>query len=321
MRKLILIPMLLFALASCKHKPTTVDQQLFPPPVVKADNEVYEKEPPTVEELKAADPGPKDQKGDATAAIRIDEPVGNADVKAVAEYAPSPAHGSMVKDTSKKIIKEGDISFETSNIKQTRAAIITALKKTGGYLSQENETNDGEDGRKEYVLKTRIPARYFDQFLSDVSATAVKIDTKNISMRDVTTQYIDMSTRLQNKKLLEARYLSLLKQANKMGDILEVESKLTEIRSDIESEQGQLNYLGKQVAYSSLDITFYTKHIDAVDKPYGMGDKFIGAIAHGWELLQNLFFGIVGLWPIITIATLLFWLFKRWRKSRKNAAA
>jgi len=62
-----------------------VDQMRFPPPVVKPDNEVKEKDPPTVEELKVADPGPKEQKGDPTAAIRIDEPVGNSDTKAVTE--------------------------------------------------------------------------------------------------------------------------------------------------------------------------------------------------------------------------------------------
>ena len=56
----------------------------FPPPIVKPDNEVKE-EPPTVQELKVADPGQKDIKGDPTADIRIDEPVGNNDQKAVTE--------------------------------------------------------------------------------------------------------------------------------------------------------------------------------------------------------------------------------------------
>ncbi len=62
-----------------------VDQVRFPPPVVKPDNEVKEKDPPTQDELKVADPGPKEQKGDPNQAVRIDEPVGNADVKQVTE--------------------------------------------------------------------------------------------------------------------------------------------------------------------------------------------------------------------------------------------
>ncbi len=61
-----------------------VDQVKFPPPIVKPDNEVKE-EPPTVQELKVADPGQKDIKGDPNADIKIDEPVGNSDVKQVTE--------------------------------------------------------------------------------------------------------------------------------------------------------------------------------------------------------------------------------------------
>jgi protein TonB len=64
-------------------KPKT-DQVKFPPPIVKPDNEVKE-EPPTQKELKVADPGQKDQKGDPNADIRIDEPVGNSETKAVTE--------------------------------------------------------------------------------------------------------------------------------------------------------------------------------------------------------------------------------------------
>ena len=64
-------------------KPKT-DQVKFPPPIVKPDVEVKE-EPPTVAELKVADPGQQDIKGDPNANIVIDEPVGNSDQKAVTE--------------------------------------------------------------------------------------------------------------------------------------------------------------------------------------------------------------------------------------------
>ncbi|MGF7041250.1 energy transducer TonB [Mucilaginibacter lappiensis] len=72
-----------------------VDQVRFPPPVVKPDNEVKEKEPPTVKELQVADPGQKDQKGDPNADIRIDEPVGNSDIKQVVEADPNQIFTSV----------------------------------------------------------------------------------------------------------------------------------------------------------------------------------------------------------------------------------
>jgi protein TonB len=61
------------------------DQVRFPPPIVKPDNEVTEKDPPTTEQLEKADPGQKEVKGDPNAAVRIDEPVGTADVSQVTE--------------------------------------------------------------------------------------------------------------------------------------------------------------------------------------------------------------------------------------------
>ncbi|HXI00450.1 MAG TPA: TonB family protein [Sphingobacteriaceae bacterium] len=55
-----------------------VDQVKFPPPVVVPAEQVRDEEPPTVEELKVADPGQKTIEGDPTAEIRIEEPVGEA---------------------------------------------------------------------------------------------------------------------------------------------------------------------------------------------------------------------------------------------------
>ena len=56
-----------------------VDQVKFPPPVVVPAEQVRDEDPPTVEELKVADPGPKDVEGDPNAEIKIDEPAGNAE--------------------------------------------------------------------------------------------------------------------------------------------------------------------------------------------------------------------------------------------------
>lgn len=225
----------------------------------------------------------------------------------------SATQNESVHDTSKKIIKEGEISFEANNINETRKAIYNSLIKLGGYIAQESETNNTDNNRKEYNISARIPSKNFDRFLTTVSSAADRIDSKNIRIKDVTTEYIDITAQLANKKKLEARYLDLLKQANKMTDMLEIENKLTEIRSAIESTQGQLNYLVKHVNYSSLDISFYTKQL-VQDNGKTFGYKLTTAFSGGWDILGTMFFGFIGLWPILIVVIIAGYFAKRWSK-------
>jgi len=280
---------LLLSLSACGHKAEEqkekLQTRLFAPPVAKADEEVLEKAPMMLD-------------------VALAEPSGNSNST------------SQIRDTTKKIIKTGTIQFEASNINAARKKILQSLKKYGGYVDEDNQTTNSDINRKEYNLKISIPAKYFDFLVDSVSASADKIDTKNISITDVTTRYIDMKTRLDNKKILETRYLELLKKGTKISDLLEIENKLTEIRSDIESAQGQLNYLNKQVAYSSLDITFYTKATTQnVDDQFTY--KFKSSITTGWVFLKNLFFGIISIWPLLVIAGIIYFMLKSWRKRRR----
>jgi hypothetical protein len=297
---------LALVLMGCKHSKSNTEELLLPdsvstekpklseigmaPPVVKPDNDVYS----SVE----------------TAPEFVGE--ANADVKQVVEEKLG---------VEKKIIKEGDISFETGNVVATRKQIIASLKKLNGYVEEDKETDNGDDNRKEFVLNIKIPANNFDIFLGSVSSTATKIDSKNISIRDVTTQFIDTKTRLDNKKLLEARYLELLKRASKISEMLEIENKLAQIRADVESTQGQLNYLDKQVTYSSLEITFYTRQPAQIETSVSFGYKVKQAFGEGFGLLQNLFFGTLSLWPYWFVGAGLYLFIKRWRKRRRVASA
>jgi len=316
MKMYISTALIFLSLVACESKNKNVanDEMKaihFAPTIVKQDKEITEKEASMAEDIEVAKPN--DNIGAANNKI-ADAPLGKAK-----GYNASSSTNNPVNDTSKKIIKSGDIEFETGNVMLTRKKILHSLQKYGGYVDEDNQSVNGDDNHKEYVLKIRIPAKYFDFMLDSVSSTADKIDTKNISVTDVSTRYIDIKTRLQNKMILEKRYLDLLKKASRIPDLLEIENKITEIRSDIESTQGQLIYLNKQVAYSFLAITFYTKQVEKTDKGVGFGYKFKTALSDGWTALQNLFLGLISSWPYAIAIMLSYWLFKTWRKRRKRA--
>lgn len=228
------------------------------------------------------------------------------------------SRNTTITDTAKKIIKEGDIRFETGNPKAARQNIVSSLKKLGGYLAEENETNSGETNQKEYSLKIRIPSKNFDVFLNNLTFTTDHIDSKNIHIRDVTTQFIDVRAQISNNKQLEQRYLQLAAKATKMTDLLAIEDKLASIRTTIDSAQGQLNYLSSQVSYSSLDISFYARQPGEVNIGNGFAYKFRAAFGNGWEVLQNLFFAFIALWPLFVGIFTFLLLIRRWRAHKRK---
>lgn len=118
---------------------------------------------------------------------------------------------------------------------------------------------------------------------------------------------------MANKKKLENRYVELLKKSNKISDLLEIENKLSQIETSIDSTQEQLNYLQNQVDYSLLNINFYTKKETRTS-----GNSFFGklgnALSDGWQGLISFFLGVLTVWPFLVIALILFFPLRRWFK-------
>ncbi|MGL4585329.1 MAG: DUF4349 domain-containing protein, partial [Flavobacterium sp.] len=179
------------------------------------------------------------------------------------------------------IVKQGSIRFETSNAQETRQNIASSIKKLNGYLSQDSSTVYGN--QTEYTIEIRVPAKNFETLLEGVTATATKVDNKNISALDVTEEFIDVEARIKTKKEIEERYKELLKRANSIEDILKIESELGTLRADIESFEGRLKYLKSRVSLSTLSVTFYEKG----ESTTGFGYEISSAFSSGWENLLS----------------------------------
>ena len=250
--------------------------------------------------------------------------VSNIEIAPLAESAMAPGDNkkesayklNAMADTSRKIIKNGDISFEARDVKATRKALITATKKLNGYIAKETESGY-EDDRKNYTLHIKVPAENFDALLESISTTAEKIDSKNIHIQDVTAEFIDTKTRIHNKKALEKRYLELLSKASKITDMLAIEDKLGEIRAEIESTEGQFLQMQNQVAYSTMEITFYTKSI-VTETGKGFGYQLFSSLAKGWDVMAASFFSILTFWPLILVTVGLYFRYWHFRKKRNK---
>ena len=137
-----------------------------------------------------------------------------------------------------------------------------------------------------------------------------------ISSEDVTERYIDLEARLKAKKELENRYLELLKKANKISEILEIEKEINNIREEIESHQGQLNYLQNRIAMSTLQIQFYKKTADS-GITHSYGSKMWHSIKSGFGLISSFFLGVLYIWPFLLLfAAILYFALRKSRQKK-----
>lgn len=236
----------------------------------------------------------------------------------VLEKSANAADAKILQDNpviERKIIKEGEIIFETSNSTETKEIISKSIVDFKGYISKDN-VFDYKD-KVEYRITIRVPSDKFELLLDRISQNVKKLDSKNINALDVTEEFIDVDARIKTKKELEARYKELLKQANKVEEILTIEKEIGNLRTEIESIEGRLKYLKDKVSYSTLTVVFYEKTTSS----FGFNSKFGQSLKNGWTNLLWFFVALANLWPFVLIGLAVILIYKRLndRNKKKNA--
>ncbi|MCO6487434.1 MAG: DUF4349 domain-containing protein [Phaeodactylibacter sp.] len=212
----------------------------------------------------------------------------------------------------KKVIRTANMRMEVKDYPEALASIKELVADFKGELTGENEQQYG--GRLENTLVIRVLPRQFDSLLLAFEQLASHVDFKSINAEDVTRQYIDLETRLASKRAVVERYRELLKQAKNVEEILAVEENLRKVVEEIESIEGQLQYMSRQVDYSTINLTIYEEG-SQLSTTRSFWSRIGEGFENGWKLLQSLAVGLVTLWPVVLILALLAaWFLRRRRR-------
>lgn len=216
----------------------------------------------------------------------------------------------------KKIIKDGRLELEVKNLEKAKHRIDSLVRVYEGYYSNENFNNTS----REFVfeLTVRVPSVNFEKLIGSIESGDGEITSKEIEARDVTDQFIDLESRLENKKKYLERYRELLKEAKTVKDILEIEENIRGIEEEIESTQGRLKYLSDLVGYSTLRLRIF-KEKDIRIEPEKRA-KFFSRLKHslsaGWIGFVDFLLSAIALWPFFIAIAALVLILKKGRKKK-----
>ena len=208
-----------------------------------------------------------------------------------------------------KIIKTADIRYRVDDYKKSRAAIGAIIAAHGAYIASERESNDAYTLSNTLVI--RVESGSFDKLVEALVQGAAYLNYKNISVQDVTEEYVDITARLRTKRAVAEQYEALLKRAGSISEVLEVERELRQVREEIESTEGRLRYLSNQVAYSTITLNVYQNLEHAPDTEIGFWAQVRDGLAGGWTAVRYIAIGIAYLWPLWVVVAIVVWLIRR----------
>lgn len=219
----------------------------------------------------------------------------------------------------KKIIRDGHMTIKVKSAQAAKIRVDSLLIPFGAYYASENFNNN--DREATFYLRLRIPTAAFDNFMACLEQGYGEILNKDIQARDVTDQFIDLETRLQNKRNYLGRYNSLLKEAKTVKDILQIQEEIRGLEEEIESTTGRLKYLSDQVDYSTLQLNL-TEQKDFQFKPEErdrFGEKLKQALTKGWYGLVDFVIFLFKIWPLwLLLSVALIFLKRRSRPTKKE---
>jgi hypothetical protein len=231
--------------------------------------------------------------------------------------------------SQRMVIKDATLRLTVNNPQETLNSITRLADEMGGWVVNSNSyqtTNRSGTPVTQATVAIRIPAQRLTEALERIKAGAVSIDQEEITGKDVTREYTDLSSQLTNLEAAEAQLRKIMESTTKTDDVLAVYRELTRVRGDIEVAKGQLQYYKEAAAFSSVSVTLVASE---QDKPIEIGGwRPLDTAKSAVETLANLLQGLINLliWlaivvlPFVLIFGLPTWLVYRIARRRRARA-
>ena len=198
----------------------------------------------------------------APAAMAVEKVVEKV-VMVEAEAAPAQAAGSGalqdIGDAQQQttqfaiqkriIIYTVDMTLEIVDVATSVDEVGAMAREMGGWIVSTSRAE-----RHVGYISIRVPAERLDEAVARLRGMAVDVRAENASSRDVTDEYVDLTSRLGNLEATETALLRLFDRAATVEEALDVQRTLSQVQGEIEVIKGRINFLEQTSAFSLINV-------------------------------------------------------------------
>lgn len=211
--------------------------------------------------------------------------------------------------SNRKLIKRVNMTAETQDFDTLVARIDQKVKALGGYMEDSSVYGNSyaQEGMRSASFTARVPADRMDELVVAVS-DASNVTSKSESATDVTLNYVDTKSRKESLQVEYERLMALLDKAEDIDTIVALETRLTNVRYEIQNLESTLRTYDNLVDFATVHISVEEVKVytEEVTKPKTgwerMSEGFLRSI---WNIAYDLENFAIGF--VIRIPYLIVW--------------
>jgi hypothetical protein len=192
---------------------------------------------------------------------------------------------ARIVPVTRSIVYKGSITVRVQDLTDAVSRAEALATGSGGLVAQEQTTEDPRHrGYGQATLTLRVPPADFGHTLAALGDLGRELD-RSRSAEDVTTQVADVDSRVRSAQASVARVRTLLSRATTVGEVVRIESELSERESDLESLQAQQKALAGLTELATVSVILVTPahHVAPVHPAHHRELGFVAGLRGGWD--------------------------------------
>lgn len=222
-------------------------------------------------------------------------------------------------DAERRVIQTGSLSLRVENLQEALRQAEAIANAHGGYVENQNDSGS-QDQLPRGNMTLRVKSIHFSDVMNQLRALGEKL-SESTNREDITRQYADIEGRLRALRAEEESYVTMLRAAKKVGELLEIKERLGSVRQELESYESQRRALANLSTLSTISLSMEQRvKPGQPEKEAGWAEdtwsSALNALTSAGRFLGRLVIFIFVFAPIWLPPALLFW----WLARRAKAA-
>lgn len=190
-----------------------------------------------------------------------------AATEAAIQGTPGPDGSPLVNalPQDRMIVKNGQIQLLVEDAHTAVDQVTQIAVDNGGYVLSSQAAQDTR-GAMNATLTIAVRADQFETAMRRLRQIALEVQQETSSGQDVTSEYVDLNSRLSNLEATRDRIAKLLDAAKTVDEALTINQQLSDIEGQIEQVKGRMTYLTGRSAFSTITVNLNQK-VDATPTP------------------------------------------------------